>query len=209
MRPNSFFQHLNQDVRNVIYDHMKLYRFDHTSKYLNFVLACKQTKQEVEVAAFRAFYVYLTDLMTEANKEFPQEIGGKLSLCPQITSTDSLIGLKHLALHVYGPVSTKLLHRLLPLTVLHLSEIHIYFTLIRSDTPAPLDSVHSAGDLALRFMSNASYEDQVHVKLFTFRWDLCRLIWKTRNASSTLNTISLKRRKSKVRAEVVLPVAYQ
>jgi hypothetical protein len=62
LRPNSFFTHLNEDIRNIVYSYLPLRPLEDGKQSASLVLSCREAKQEVEAAGARMFSLFLTKL---------------------------------------------------------------------------------------------------------------------------------------------------
>ncbi|PSN75380.1 hypothetical protein BS50DRAFT_39013 [Corynespora cassiicola Philippines] len=61
-RENSFFAHLNEDVRKKIYGHFTLFPFKDCIETSGLFLSCRQEKLEIEQEAVRTFWLYLREM---------------------------------------------------------------------------------------------------------------------------------------------------
>ncbi|KAF2791045.1 hypothetical protein K505DRAFT_377068 [Melanomma pulvis-pyrius CBS 109.77] len=62
MRQDSFFSHLNLDIRNMIYEYIELYPTPSSQDWRGFILSCHQAKEEVDGSALQKFHEYLRTL---------------------------------------------------------------------------------------------------------------------------------------------------
>lgn len=62
LRPNSFFTHLNENIRNMVYSYLPLRPLEDGKQSAGLVLSCREAKQEVEAAGARMFRLFLTKL---------------------------------------------------------------------------------------------------------------------------------------------------
>lgn len=95
---NSFFIHLNGDVRNIIYDLLSLPPFGDGREWSGLFLSCHQAKAEMEEAA--AYKLRAT--FSRFNRAFETIEERAVALAKEISSGDGLAGLKTMEIVIPG-----------------------------------------------------------------------------------------------------------
>ncbi|KAI4635949.1 hypothetical protein J4E83_000903 [Alternaria metachromatica] len=97
-----FFNLLNRDVRNLIYNYMTLgqIRTKDATQWVGFRGTCRQAKQEAEEEGVRHLWLYVQDIC----RRFTKSTGYRLRLPHQLKNMEDFAGLTELTLITNAPV---------------------------------------------------------------------------------------------------------
>ena len=170
-RPNAVFEHLNKDIRILVYDYLALppvvYACE-TADRSGFPAVCRQAHREAQEQRFRQLWMRLEDL----RKAHISDTRYSFSIPSCLTSADDLAGLRHLMISVQGPLPKALPQSLHFLKKLHIDALTIHYS---GTPPCQKDLVSKARTVFCdAFDGYDDWHSEFSLKQFTLSWDYRR-----------------------------------